>query len=108
MPEDQKHALVEFIVGEALDPVLRAKPAGRSDTDQRTLEHVQQATRAEIERYRSYGSAAAVLANFRRDLTSVPAKKVHAELRHLHLPTLEDIRDAVEDKAHALGIAAPR
>lgn len=86
--------------------MLRAKPDGRSDADKQILEHVQQATRSEIDRYQDYGSAADVVTNFKRDLTSSPAKKVHAELKRLDLPTLNDIRDRFEEKARSLGVDA--
>ncbi|SRR5579883_590124 len=102
MTKDHKRELAEFIIRKAFDPVLRAKADGRSDADKRALEHVQKATQAEIERYRNYGSAEEVLTNFKRDLRSPPAKKVHAELRRLNLPTIQDIEDEVEKKAEAL------
>ncbi|HYZ22013.1 MAG TPA: hypothetical protein VE690_07635, partial [Rhodopila sp.] len=101
---DQKSTLVNFLVRKAFDPVLHARPDGRSDADRKTLEHVQQATRAEIERYRGYGSAAEVVTNFKRDLHSSAAKKVHAELKRLGLPTINDIRDEFEAKVKELGI----
>jgi hypothetical protein len=85
---------------------MRAKPGGRSEAEKKELEHVQKATRAEIERYHGYRSAEEIVTNFKRDLTSAPAKKVHAELRHLHLPTIEDIREEFEEKARALGVSA--
>jgi predicted amidohydrolase YtcJ len=103
---DEKRELVEFVVARAFEPVLRAKPDGRSDADRRRLEHVQRATRSEIERYRHYGSADEVAVNFRRDLSSEAAKKIHAELRRLHLPTIEDVRDEFEEKARELGVAS--
>jgi hypothetical protein len=100
-----KQELVDFVIGKALDPVMRAKPEGRSDADRRALEHVQKATQSEIERYRNYGSAHEVVVNFKRDLSSSAAKKVHSELRRLDLPTIEDIRDEFERKADKLGVA---
>ncbi len=104
MPAHQKQKLAEFVIQRAFEPVLRAKPDDRSDADRRTLEHVQRATRAEIERFRRYGSSEEVVANFKRDLHSAAAKKVHAELRHLRLPTIEDIKDEFEAKVSELGI----
>lgn len=104
MPDDAKKKLVDFIVSRVLDPVLRAKADGLSDTERQKLEQVQNATRAEIERYRDYGSAREVVVNFKRDLASRPARKVHADLRALHLPILNDIRDEFEAKARELGI----
>lgn len=97
---------MQFLISKAFDPVLQANPNGRSEHDRALLEHVQGATRAEIERYRNYGSAAEVVTNFKRDLTSAPAKKVHAELRRLHLPTLDEFRDEFEERARTLGIKA--
>jgi chromosomal replication initiation ATPase DnaA len=86
--------------------VMRAKAEGRSDTEKKTLAHVQQATKAEIERYRHYSSAEELVTNFQQDLHSDAAEKVHAELRSLHLPTIEDIRDEFERKASQLGVRA--
>lgn len=60
--------LAEFVISKAFNPVMRAKPGGKSDADRKTLEHVQQATKAEIERYRNYDSAQQVVVNFKRDL----------------------------------------
>jgi hypothetical protein len=104
MATDKKRELVDFLVKKAFNPVLHAKPDGRSEAEKRKLEHVRDATRAEIDRYRDYGSAEEVVTNFRRDLHSSAAKKVHAELKSLHLPTLDDIRDEFEDKARELGV----
>lgn len=98
--------LVEFVISRAFNPVMRAKPDGKSDAERKTLEHVQQATKTEIERYRHYGSAEEVATNFKRDLSSDAAKKLHSQLRRLHLPTIEDIRDEFEDKARKLGVKA--
>lgn len=96
--------LANFVISRAFNPVMRAKTDGRSEADRKSLEHVQKATRAEIERYRNYGSAEDVAVNFKRDLNSRAAKKVHAELRHLHLPTINDIKDEFEQKARDLGV----
>lgn len=101
-----KQELADFVISKAFDPVMRAKADGRSEADRKLLEHVQQATKAEIERYRNYGSAEEVVTNFKRDLHSEPAKKVHAQLRRLHLPTIEDIREDFENKAQDLGVKA--
>ena len=46
------------------------------------------------------------MSHFKRDLSSAPAKKVHAELRSLGLPTLEDVREPFERKARELGVGA--
>ncbi|WP_407118869.1 hypothetical protein [Bradyrhizobium sp. LMG 9283] len=96
--------LANFVISKAFNPVMRAKADGRSEADRKSLEHVQKATRAEIERYRNYGSAEDVTVNFKRDLNSRAAKKAHAELRHLHLPTIDDIKDEFEQKARDLGV----
>jgi hypothetical protein len=106
MPADKKRQLAEFVIEKAFEPVMRARPDGRSDTDRRALQHVQAATKAEIDRYRHYESAAEVVTNFRRDLNSSAAKKIQAQLRKLRLPTVEDIRREFEAKAHQLGIKA--
>lgn len=104
MATDKKRELVDFLVKKAFNPVVHAKTEGRSEADKRKLEHVRDATRAEIERYRDYRSAEEVVTNFRRDLHSRAAKKVHAELQSLHLPTLDEIRKEFEDKVRELGV----
>lgn len=106
MASDAKQKLVDFVVHKAFDPVLKAKPEGRSETEKEKLEHVQRATRAEIDRYRGYGSASEVVTNFKRDLHSEAARKVHSELRQLGLPTINDVREEFERKADELGVHA--
>lgn len=98
-----KHELAEFIIHKVFDPVLQAKAEGRPEADGKRLRHVQDATRAEIARYRGYASDQEVLTNFKRDLHSRAAEKVHAELRHLGLPTVNDITEEVEELAGRLG-----
>jgi myo-inositol-1-phosphate synthase len=100
---DKKDQLVRFLEERAFKPVLNAKPKGRSEAEQKKLEHVQKATRAEIERFHNYGSAQEVVTNFKRDLDSEPAKRIHAELRSLGLPTINEIREEFERRAKELG-----
>jgi len=104
MSSESKQQLLQLVERKACDPVMRAKPDGRSEAEKKKLEHVQRATKAEIERYRHYSSAEELVTNFKRDLKSDAAKKIHAELRSLHLPTIEDIRDEFERKADQLGV----
>jgi hypothetical protein len=106
VPDHKKDELVRFLEERAFNPVLNAKPDGRSEADKKKLEHVQKSTRAEIERFHRYGSAAEVVTNFRRDLDSKPAKRVHAELRSLGLPTINDVREEFEQRAEKLGVRA--
>jgi hypothetical protein len=103
MVDSKKDELVRFLEERAFKPVLNAKPKGRSEAEQKKLE-VQKATRAEIERFHNYGSAQEVVTNFRRDLDSEPAKRIHAELRSLDLPTLNDVRDEFERRAEELSV----
>jgi hypothetical protein len=105
MPADAKRQLVDFLIKRAFDPVMKAKLDG-SEAYRNKLKDVQDATRAQIERYRHYDSAREVVVNFRRDLNSRAAKKVHAELEQLHLPTINDIRDEFEKKAADLHVSA--
>jgi hypothetical protein len=104
MNHDQRE-LVDFLKRRVFEPVLRADGSHRSDTDQRKLSDVQDATRSEIDRFEHYGSAQEVVVNFKRDLDSDPAKKIHRESRDLGLPTLNDVRDEFERKAHDLGVS---
>ena len=106
MAKQAKQELVDFVIRRAFDPVLKAKPDGKSDAEKKKLEHVQDATRSEIDRYRGYGSADELVTNFKRDLHSTAAKKIHHELEQLGLPTINDIRDEFEAKARDLGVHA--
>jgi hypothetical protein len=104
MADSKKDELVRFLDERAFKPVLNAKPKGRSEAEQKKLEHVQKATRAEIDPFYNYGSAQEVVTNFKRDLDSEPAKRVHAELRSLGLPTINDTREDFEKRAEQLGV----
>ena len=101
---DAQHQLLDLLEREAFDPVLRARPDGQSEVDKRKLAEVQSKTRSEIDRFRGYGSAREVVTNFKRDLSSEPAKRVHRDLAALDLPTINDIRDRFEAKARDLGV----
>ncbi len=103
MTEKAKHDLVDLLVRKAFDPVLAAEADTLSGPDQERLAHVQRATRAEIGRFRGYATAEEVVTNFKRDLSSAAAKKIHAELACLHLPTLHDVRAEFEERAAVLG-----
>ena len=101
---DARQQLLALLEREAFDPVLRARPDGRLDADRRKLERVQDKTRAEIDRFRGYGSAQEVVTNFKRDLHSTAAKEVHRDLHALELPTVNDVREAFDAKADELGV----
>jgi hypothetical protein len=103
---DARQQLADSIIRKAFEPVLDVKADGRSEAGRKSLESVQDATPAEIERYRHDDTAQAVLTNFRRDLSSEAARNVRAWLRHLYLPTIEDVEDEVKDRAHQLGIGS--
>ena len=100
MARDAKSELVDFLVHRAFYPVLMAQ---RSGPHKARVEHVQDTARTEIERFRSCGSIEDVVASFKRDLRSRPAKDVHSDLRLLNLPVLSDLREDFEQKARELG-----
>ena len=100
---DTKRKLVDFLERKAFQPVLDAKPDDYPEGKRDNLRHVQEATRAERERFRNYDSAQQVVDMFHDDLSSEPAKKIHRELRDLDLPTLNDIRAEFDDLARELG-----
>ena len=55
MAKDVRRELVDFLVQRAFDPVLKARVDG-SGAEQAKLGRVQDATRAEIDRFRAYES----------------------------------------------------
>ena len=95
-----RNELVDFIVHRAFYPVLMVDRAG---PHRDIVEHVQAATRAEIERFRSFGSIKEVIDSFGRDLRSKSAQNIQSELKLLHLPTIEDFHEDFERKARELG-----
>ncbi len=101
---DAKKKLVEFLERKAFRPVLNADTENFSGTRRAKLRDVQRRTETEIERFHGYSSAADVVTNFRRDLNSEPAKRVHRELSALGLPTINDVREEFDALAAELGV----
>jgi hypothetical protein len=100
MARDTKSELVDFLVHRTFYPVLMAQRAGPHKAK---IEHVQDATRTEIERFRSYGSIKDVAVNFERDLRLRPASSIRSDLRLVSLPVLGDVHEEFERKARELG-----
>ena len=96
---DARTQLIEFLERRAFNPVLHA-----SGKDNGELADLKRRTETEIERFRNYGSAHDVVVNFRRDLTSEPAKKIHRRLAAQDLPTLPDLREDFEQLVQRLGV----
>jgi hypothetical protein len=101
---DAKRKLVEFLERRAFRPVLDADPEKVSGAKREKLMDVQRRTETEIERFHGYSSADDVVTNFRRDLNSEPARRVHRELSALGLPTINDVREEFEALAAKLGV----
>ena len=97
---DARNQLIDFIAHRAFYPVLMVDRVG---PHRALIEHVQAATRAKIDRLRSYSSAEEVIDNFERDFRSRTAQDITSELKLLHLPTIDDLRDEFERKARELG-----
>lgn len=103
MADNAKEKLVNFLERKAFEPVLGADPDAYPENKRDKLKDVQDATRAEQERFHDYGSAEEVYQMYRDDLNSEPAQKVHRKLRDLDLPTLNDVRDEFEQLAQGVG-----
>lgn len=102
--EGSRDQLMDFLQKKAFDPVLNASPDRYdSDSDREKLEHVQDATRREVERFRERDSTSGIIGEFKGDLSSEPAEKVHRELHALDLPALPDIEDDFRKKVEDLG-----
>lgn len=102
---EQKKELLNFLDKKAFDPILR-KSADDYDSDakKKKFEHVKKSTEKEKERFHNYNTASDIKENFRRDLNSEPAKKVHAELKTLDLPRLPDLKDEFYHLCDELGV----
>lgn len=97
---DARNELVDFVVHRVFYPVLMLQ---RTGPHKARIEHIQDATRAEIDRFRGYKSVEEVIANFKHDLRSKPAKGINSELKLLNLPVLHDLHEDFERKARELG-----
>lgn len=88
-----RQKLVQFINRKMLDPVLRTSDKRFSESERKVLERLKKKTETQKERYANYKTAAEVRQQFQGDLTSQPAKRVHADLRKLNLPAQPDFKD---------------
>lgn len=104
--DDAQHKLLAFLDRKAFEPVMRARPESYPESQRAKLKEVQDATRAEQERYRHYGSARKIVEMFKDDLASAPARKIHRGLHQLGLPTIEELRDEFEHLAEEFGVEA--
>ena len=107
MPDNHaREKLLDLLDKKAFDPVLKASPDDYSkESDKKKLQDVQATTRSTQQSYHEkYKTAKDVLDNFRSDLNSHAAQKVHRELRDLGLPTVNDIKDEFENLADELGV----
>jgi hypothetical protein len=77
-----KEDLIAFLDKKAFNPVLRARSDEYPENERAKLAHVQDATRAERDRFHRYGSAQEVV----------------------RMPTLPDIREEFDHLARDLGI----
>ena len=102
--KDARRTLVQFLDEHAFDPVLHAAPERYPEQQRDELENVQRATRSEQDRFHEYSTAEEVYRMFKDDLSSDAARKVHAQLQDLELPTIRDIRRDFENLADQLGV----
>jgi hypothetical protein len=100
-----RQKLVKFVDKKILDPVLKASEKKYSGSDQKLLDRLKKKTEAQKERYAGYKTAAEVRQRFQGDLSSAPAKRVHAQLKKLHLPSQPDFKDEFLALCEQLGVA---
>lgn len=104
MASEAKERLVGFLEEKAFKPVLNADPGSYPEDKRNKLKDVQEATRAERERFHDYDSAQEVYQMFKDDLSSEPAQEIHRKLRDLDLPTLNDCESEFEKLADEVGV----
>jgi hypothetical protein len=88
-----KSELLRFLDQHVFNPILKANESHYSDADKKKLQHVQDRTKTEKERFAHYGSAQDIVDNFKSDVHSAAAKHVNQELERLKLPTLPSVRE---------------
>jgi hypothetical protein len=106
MAGDPKGRLLDLLERQAFAPVLRAKASDYPEAKRASLADVQEATRAEMERFRGCASAQEVVHAFHCDLHSDLGKARHRQLNGLGLPTLADLRDSFEKLASDLRVGS--
>ncbi len=104
MSSNAKDRLVHLLEQKAFQPVMHAKADRYPENKRDKLKDVQRRTQTEIDRFHGYGSAEEVVTNFKRDLHSEPAQKVHRALKDLGLPTIGDVREDFEKLAEELHV----
>jgi hypothetical protein len=102
--EKAKQRLVQFVNRRILDPVLKASAKKYTSSDQKSLERLKKKTEAQKERYAKYKTAGEVRQRFQDDLTSQPAKRVHANLKRLNLPAQPEFKEEFLALADRLGV----
>jgi hypothetical protein len=88
-----REELLHYLDKHVFNPILHASPDRYSESDRKKLKDVQDRTKSEKERFRSYKSAQDVIDNYKSDLHSSTAKRVNSELEKLQLPTLPSVKD---------------
>jgi hypothetical protein len=107
MSSDAKNQLVDFLNRKVFEPILGTGPDEYSSpSDKQKLDRVQRAARFEQRRYESERSAEEVRNHFLRELPTEAALSVEADLRHLGLPALSEIKEEFLSLCETLGVAS--
>ena len=103
--QDKREKLLDFLDRRAFDPVLEASPDDYNENDRKKLKDIKAKTQSTKKRYhQNYDTAKEVVDNFKADLSSEAAEKVHDDLRDLGLPTLNEIKGDFDKLAKNLGV----
>jgi hypothetical protein len=100
MVTDARSKLVDFVVHRVFYPVLMLQ---RTGPHKARIEHMQDTTHAEIERFRTYGSIEEVVVNYKRYFESESARNIGLDLELLNFPTSSDVHEGFEKKVRELG-----
>ena len=105
MADDKKKQLLDFIDKKAFDVVLNANLEKYDKGDRKKLEDIQRKTKNEKDQFHNdYKNAKEVKNGFLSDVRSDAAQKLDKELRHLHLPTLPQIKDDFMKLCDKIGV----
>ena len=103
--EQKKKKLLNFLDKKAFDPILnKTEGSYHTEAKKEKFRDVKRSTEKEKERFHNYNTPEDIKENFRRDLNSDPAKKVHRDLRDLDLPTLPELKDEFYDLCEELEV----
>ena len=100
MVTDARSKLMDFVVHRNFYPVLMLQ---RTGPHKARIEHMQDAARAEIDRFRTCGSIEEVVVKYKRYFESDSARNTRSDLKLLSVPAFSDLHKGFGETVRDLG-----